>query len=73
MNALVKEALRLCTHFHCTERHYENCPDCFGWGGYIVNGQFIPLGSYAATSGEPIENLTTCPFCESTRKGAPER
>jgi hypothetical protein len=75
------EPLRLCTHHGCTApRHYENCPDCWGFGVYDDNVS-TPVSASAATDplvdkltyagAHPDRKAIPCPTCKSTVAGAP--
>lgn len=68
-----QDPLRICTS--CRIPHYENCPDCVGWGRYrsINDGKPYPVQA-AEAHGEapPSPKLEPCPTCGSTIKGVPE-
>ena len=74
------EPLRLCSHM-CRIPHYENCPDCLGFGLYRRAPGSEPAPVMAAEAhGEPQlgshhptpPNLEPCSTCGSTIKGLPE-
>lgn len=72
------EPLRICTK--CRIPHYENCPDCLGFGQYrkAVDGATRvaifathPVSAAQAHGDRPAPpNLEPCPTCGSTINGA---
>lgn len=72
---------RNCSDFHvcrkCEIHHYDNCPDCFGFGlrrSVRLDGTLVPLIAREAVQrrGEVSEWLKPCPTCGSTARGVPE-
>lgn len=66
------EPLRICTT--CRIPHYENCPDCAGWGRYISirDGKPYPVMAAESHGDAPMPpNLEACPTCGSMIAGAP--
>ena len=64
------EPLRTCVK--CAVHHYENCPDCFGFGVYdSVNGHGqVPVSAFEAMGNDPMPpNARACPTCHSTAAG----
>jgi hypothetical protein len=61
--------LRVCTK--CPIRHFENCPQCAGFGVYDKAGELAPVRAKAAHDGTAPDHLP-CPYCGSTAKGVPE-
>lgn len=68
------EPLRVCRR--CAILHYDNCPDCWGFGVYDAadtrNG-VVPVSADAALGGgRPMPpNARACPTCHSTAAGVP--
>lgn len=67
--------LRVCTS--CAVHHYENCPDCWGFGLMEKTSIDFPGGIPISASEAMDEDITTppwkaCPTCHSTPKGVPE-
>ena len=56
--------LRICTE--CDVQHFDNCPQCFGFGVYKSTGG--PMGSAKAIS---TKSSVACPVCKSDYKGVP--
>lgn len=65
------EPLRICTT--CGVPHYENCPDCFGFGVCDTerNGT-VPVSASRALDGQAPAGARACPTCGSTTAGMPE-
>jgi hypothetical protein len=59
---------RLCET--CATPHYENCPDCYGWG---VRGEGIPVSTWQAMQDYMNAEFRPCPSCGSTVLGPPEK
>ncbi len=65
---------RVCAQ--CEIRHYENCPECWGFGMVrsAANGRLYPASAEEAMVGAPRDSSdesTPCPTCRSTVKGVP--
>ena len=65
---------RVCTS--CEVHHYENCPDCFGFGLAVngATGKTMPaLASEAHGEARlpPLYTYAPCPTCKSTIYGVP--
>lgn len=67
MNDEEAAPLRICAT--CAMKHYENCPDCFGFGvrQKLIDGKHVPV--VAEEVQNPPEDCIPCPFCGSTTKG----
>jgi hypothetical protein len=66
------EKLRICTE--CGIHHYENCPNCFGFGVYSNTlGDVVTAGqAYDYAHCKNILRVSKpCPVCRSTIKGLP--
>jgi RNA polymerase subunit RPABC4/transcription elongation factor Spt4 len=69
----METTLRICTK--CPIRHYDNCPECFGFGKFVSakSGDLIPIKAGEAHGHSPLPpNRRPCPFCGSTSFGVPE-
>lgn len=55
----------------CPIPHYENCPDCFGYGLYPVRGGLIPVSAFKAQDKTYPANWQPCPTCGSGPGGLP--
>jgi hypothetical protein len=70
-----REPLHICEG--CDIRHYDNCPDCWGFGVYDAadtrNG-VVPVPAAAACGGHRHmpSNARACPTCHSTAAGIPK-
>lgn len=54
----------------CKIHHYENCPECYGFGVYNIEG-FPPISAADAHDKDFKYGIHCCPFCGSTEKGLP--
>lgn len=67
-----KKLLRICTQ-GCEYLHYENCPECFGYGLRIgSNGHRVPLTAGKAElvrNGELDVKVVECRYCNSLEYG----
>lgn len=66
------EPLRVC--LSCRVKHYENCPDCLGWGRYVSehDGERYAVFAAQAHGGARVPGkLEPCPTCGSTINGPP--
>jgi hypothetical protein len=66
------ELLRICEK--CAVRHYENCPDCLGFGVYPASSfeGMAPVCASAAMGYRALPGgATKCPTCGSDHKGVP--
>lgn len=64
----------------CPVPHYDNCPDCFGFGVYLAEfygrttrgfDKLVPVSAGQAMKGLAPDNAMPCPTCGSTVKGLP--
>lgn len=70
------KSLKICNS--CFVPHYEDCPDCFGFGLIEINGKNIPLA--ASIAAKLIKNeshkshkiISKCAKCNSSFKGIPK-
>ena len=71
MIAVHESELSLCKREGCAVVHYDNCPECFGFG--LWPNKAAPLGALRAheivKSGSA--EWAVCPFCKSGPSGAP--
>jgi hypothetical protein len=67
------EPLRLC-QVGCPVVHYDNCPDCLGFGIYAPTAQYpgTPVSAGEAMGGRLLRKAVTCPTCKSTIAGIPK-
>lgn len=62
--------LRICRK--CVMPHYENCPECFGFG--LRPGRevaWVPVTVKDACLDIDLEEIADCPTCKSTFLGIP--
>ena len=67
------DEFRICVK--CEIHHYEDCPNCFGFGVFKSKyGAIIPIEASVAHdfNREVINNSLPCPVCGSTIKGLPQ-
>lgn len=63
-----REPLHVCEN--CDVPHYDNCPDCWGFG---VRKSGTPISaSVARKVGPGPADARACPTCQSTFAGAPD-
>jgi len=60
------QPLRVCTT--CDVRHYDNCPDCFGFGVLRPGAAGVPMSAHRAVEGG---KSYPCPTCGSDQRGVP--
>jgi len=64
---------RICTE--CEIHHYENCPNCLGFGIRAIGlpeGD-VPIIAAQAHGIEPLQDWLPCPECGSTPMGVPAK
>ncbi len=56
----------------CPIHHYDNCPECFGFGKYLSprTGELVPVIAAEAHGDKPLpDGIQPCPFCGSVQNG----